>query len=787
MIFGLRPGNDPIDEETARQIRGEQVSAIVQLAPMSAAANIVSAILIVAIFHQRTSILFLVGWVGAIVAFSLMALRNWRRTRGRVIRTASPRALSRTTLHAAILAAIWGLAPIVLLPTSDTYHQLVLQILATGMTAGGAFGLATVPRAAISYVCVLIVAGMVAMLQATTTTDVATNAIVIALWVLYGFYLSRNIVIHAARFAENARNRAELTEKSEVIGLLLNDFQEHGSDWLWETDALGRIVEPSRRFAEVTGRDQVQLSGMPLRALMSAAEATGVDDLFDAMLWYETFRDHVVVLDVGGERRDWSLTGRPIFRANGTFCGYHGVGSDVTERRAAQARVTWLAETDPVTGLANRAKFAHELERALSPESGNGRATLFCIDLDRFKTINDTMGHPVGDALLSEVGRRLSTSVGDDWLVARIGGDEFALLHPGCDRPDLASDAALRVLATFDQPFSLDGADFTIGASLGIAIAPDDGSTPAGLMKSADLALYRAKEEGRDTYRFFEPGMDARARRRRLLEQALRSALDTDQLYLVYQPIVELASNKVCGFETLVRWASPEFGQVSPAEFIPIAEECKLIVPIGEWILRTAMREAAHWPRDIKISINLSPVQFRHRRLLASIVDALDESGLTPNRLQVEITETTLLDAGETTLGILRDLRTLGVRVALDDFGTGYSSLNYLRKFPFDKVKIDKSFVDDIDSNAQSRAIVRAIMELTDALGMTTVAEGVETLSQLFELRALGCAEIQGYVISAAIEAEAVRDHLGVGLGRFTADLVEPADLELVGVEDAAA
>jgi predicted signal transduction protein with EAL and GGDEF domain len=295
-----------------------------------------------------------------------------------------------------------------------------------------------------------------------------------------------------------------------------------------------------------------------------------------------------------------------------------------------------------------------------------------------------------------------------------------------------------------DLPFTLDGADFSVGTSIGIAIGPEDGSTPMDLMKSADLALYRAKAEGRDGFRFFEPGMDEKARRRRLLEQGLRNAMDTDKLFLVYQPIVDLVSDRISGFETLIRWRSPEFGNVSPAEFIPIAEECKLIVPIGEWILHEATRQAATWPRDIRVSINLSPVQFRNRRLLATIVSALEHSRLPPYRLQIEITESTLLDAGEHTLAMLRDLRELGVRVALDDFGTGYSSLNYLRKFPFDKIKIDKSFVDDIDRKEQSCAIVRAIMDLTSALGMSTVAEGVETSSQLATLRDLGCDEIQG-------------------------------------------
>ncbi|MCE1236904.1 MAG: EAL domain-containing protein [Hyphomicrobiales bacterium] len=770
----------PIDEETARRIRGEQVAAIVELTPMSATANLLCAGAVAIAFRQQASLGFLLVWFSAIAVFAAIALRGWRKSRRRAIIAASPRAIVQTRINAVILATAWGVAPMVLLPGSDTFHQLFMEILLTGMIAGGAFGMTTVPSAAIAYVWILVSSGLLAMLAAGDVETPSTRALVVAMWVVYGVYLTRNVLIQAARFSENARNRAELTEKSEVIGLLLNDFHEHGSDWLWEVDAEGRIVDPSRRFCEVAGRHASELSGMPLRALLSACEARGASELYEAMDWYESFRDHVLDLVIMDERHSWSVTGRPVFRANGLFCGYQGVASDITERRAAETRVAFLAETDSVTGLANRAKFAQELDDALTDEQANGRATLFCIDLDRFKTVNDTMGHPVGDTLLAEVGRRLKASVGSEWLVARIGGDEFALLHSDCDRPDYAADAAHRILAAFDQPFALDGVDFTIGASIGIAVAPDDGSTPADLMKSADLALYRAKEEGRDTFRFFETGMDARADRRRRIEQGLRTALDAGQLHLVYQPIVDLGANRVCGFETLVRWRSPEFGAVSPGEFIPIAEESKLIVPIGEWILRTAMREAATWPADVRVSINLSPVQFRNRRLLAVIVDALDESGLTPNRLQVEITESTLLDAGEQTLAMLRDLRTLGVRVALDDFGTGYSSLNYLRRFPFDKIKIDKSFVDDIDSNAQSRAIVRAILELTAALGMATVAEGVEKLSQLFELRALGCEEVQGYVISAAVDAEAVPDHLDFDLNEFTAGLVEPADLELV-------
>ena len=779
-LVGTGGSDGEIDEDTARFIRGDQVAAIVELAPMSATANLINGLLVIVAFAGTASPAFLAAWFAAIAAFAVMSMRNWLATRHRAITTASSRAVTRVTQNALILGAIWGLAPIVLMPGADGWLQLGLQVMMTGMAAGGAFGLATIPRAAIGYIATMISAAVAGMVIAGAHNGAVIDLVAVAMWVAYAIYLSRNVAIHSRRFIENSRNRAELTEKTAVIGLLLNDFQEHGSDWLWETDALGRLCDPSRRFCEAARRTREELDGMALRALLAGERTPEVGELLDAMTWYETFRDRIVVLDVGGRRRSWSMTGRPMFRSNGTFCGYHGVASDVTERREAEERVAFLAATDPVTGLANRAKFAGELDAALAEAADARRATLFCVDLDRFKTVNDTMGHPVGDVLLAEVGRRLVECAGEGVVVARLGGDEFALLLAGSDRPDGAAEIAQRILATFDTPFTLDGADFSIGASIGIAIAPDDGATPADLMKSADLALYRAKEEGRDTFRFFEAGMDARARRRRQLEQGLRAAIGTDQLRLVYQPIVDVATNRVSGFETLVRWSSPEFGAVSPGEFIPIAEDCKLIVPIGEWILKTAIAEAARWPKRLKVSINLSPVQFRHKRLLASIVEALDESGLTPNRLQVEITETTLLDAGEETLALLRDLRTLGVRVALDDFGTGYSSLNYLRRFPFDKVKIDKSFVDDIAGNAQSQAIVRAIMDLTGALGMATVAEGVETLSQIAELRRLGCDEIQGYAISAAIPPDTIREFLARDLGRLLrCELVEPDDLVL--------
>jgi diguanylate cyclase (GGDEF)-like protein/PAS domain S-box-containing protein len=781
-------GRDPVrseptgDEETARHIRGDQISAIVDLVPMSATAIVVNAAIIVFAFHSTVSHTFLMSWVVALAGYLLVAVQSWRHSRSRARPTASPGEIHRVVVNAAAIAVLWGLVPLVIVPGADTHLKLLVEVIATTVAAGGAFTLSTVPRASIVYVWIVIASAAVAMLIGDGSVEPQAGLPILALWGLFGAYLTRNICALGRRFIENARNRAELTEKNDVISLLLRDFQEHGGDWLWETDAEGRLVEPSERLTEVSGRTTEELDGMPIRAFVAGVADGGGSTLVDAMDWFDTFRDLVVHVEVGGEVRSWSLTGRPVFRSNGTFCGYLGVGSDVTERRAAESRAIFLAETDTVTGLANRLKFSTELERALADPLTGGRACLFYLDLDQFKSVNDTMGHPVGDNLLAQVGERLRACTGGDSVVARIGGDEFAVLRRRSDRSEEASTIAEAILATFEEPFTLDGADVAIGTSIGIAVGPEDGSTPLELMKAADLALYRAKAEGRGIFRFYEPGLDARARRRRQLEQGLRAAMGTDQLYLVYQPIVTTGNGQIAGFEALLRWRSPEFGHISPSEFVPIAEECKLIVPLGEWVLKTATHEASAWPRHLKISVNLSAVQFRNRRLLATVVKALEESGLAPHRLQVEITESTLLDAGEQTLSMLRDLRVLGVRVALDDFGTGYSSLNYLRKFPFDKVKIDKRFVDDVDVNPQSRAIVKAILDLTAALGMSTVAEGVETLYQMEELKRLGCDEVQGYVVSAAVEPDAVLDMLGRGFASASGhgELVEPVDLDFI-------
>jgi diguanylate cyclase (GGDEF)-like protein len=407
-----------------------------------------------------------------------------------------------------------------------------------------------------------------------------------------------------------------------------------------------------------------------------------------------------------------------------------------------EQRITQLAFNDVLTGLPNRTMFQQQLEHHFRAATGSGSLfALHCLDLDQFKVINDTLGHPAGDALLVEAGRRVQDAARGHF-VARLGGDEFVVLQTVGDDRDAIDRLARDILGAITQPIVIDGNEFAPSTSIGIAIAPQDGENGGSLLRSADLALYRAKEAGRGTYAFFEESLNERAQQRRQLEADLRLALEREEFELVYQPLFDLEHNRICSFEALLRWHHPKRGIVAPAEFIPVAEDTGLIVPLGAWVIREACARAASWPEHVRVAVNVSAVQFHRGALNESILRALADSGLAPNRLEVEITESIFLEGGEATLRLLHALRSLGVRIALDDFGTGYSSLSYLQSFPFDKLKIDRSFIQNLLTRDGAIAIVHAITELANTLGMETTAEGVEETAQLMELRAHGCSSV---------------------------------------------
>ena len=484
--------------------------------------------------------------------------------------------------------------------------------------------------------------------------------------------------------------------------------------------------------------------GCTLTALFASCGATGGDEVFAAV---DASAEPVPIRLRLSDDRLLDCTLRSLSSG-----GFVLSMDDVT----TYVRNAELAERDALTGLANRKALRDRLVERLASAARTGQATaVLYVDLDRFKAVNDTLGHPLGDALLRKVAERFKSALRDGDVVARLGGDEFAVIQSDAPQPAGATALATRLVDLIGRAYAIDGHILHIGASVGVAIAPNDGYEPDVLLKNADLALYRAKAEGRGCHRFFEPGMDERMQARRSMEIDLRRALALKQLELVYQPQFDLASNVIVGFEALIRWHHPTRGVVPPGEFIPLAEEIGVISAIGEWVLRTACKQAAAWPMPVSIAVNLSPVQFRGGKLAETVISALAQSQLPVQRLELEITEGALLDNTDDVLNVLNRLRELGVAVSMDDFGAGYSSLGYLQKFPFDKIKIDQRFIRDIDAQADRQAIFGAVTSLASTLRMKTIAEGVETEAELACIRAAGCDGVQGYLTGRPMPAEA--------------------------------
>ena len=748
LLFGVTVKLDDLDEQARRLIRAAQIDAVVQLVPLTMTINILNTAIIVGVFWDTGANVVLSIWGALILLEAGASLWSWSLTRHKPPTGASARATRRTVLHAAFLGGTWGAATLMLFPGADLMHQLILGCLMAGMISGGAFCLSTVPQAGLAYTWMTALASVGALLLAGHRVFV----VVAVLLLLYAVFISRNLVAHGALFVRHLRDQLKLEAQSEVIGLLLNDFQENASDWLWETDDNGILMHVSDRFAEAAGKTPSEIQGALFSDVIGGQQEyrpRELSDILKSIAARAAFRDVTLPVRVGAGRRYWLLSAKPVFNNAGVFTGYHGVGADVTEKRLADERIIHLARYDTVTELPNRSSFQEEVDRALAEARANDQsAALLCLNLDQFKSVNDILGHFVGDALLKQVGKRIRSCASNRDIVARLGGDEFAILQLLPDPPAGTMVLARQIIDAFKSPFKLEYGDIVIDISLGIAVAPADGWAADALMQKADLALFAAKADGAATYRFFEPQMEAGAHRRRALEVGLRSALDNGEIQVVFQPLVDLRSGTVAGCEALVRWKSPEWGFVSPVEFIPVAEATGLIEPIGEWVLREAVKTARQWPEDTVVAVNLSPVQFKNQKLLATVVAALADSGLPPQRLELEVTESLFIDGNNHAYEMLRNLRTLGVRTSLDDFGTGYSSLSYLRRFPFDKIKIDKSFIDEVAVGEESVAIIRAIVALADALGMSTTAEGVESLDQVAKLREAGCTQIQGYVFS---------------------------------------
>jgi diguanylate cyclase (GGDEF)-like protein len=518
-------------------------------------------------------------------------------------------------------------------------------------------------------------------------------------------------------------------------------------------DGSRRLILANRRFAEIYGISPDAIKpGTTLEEIVERRVAVNAGPNMSAEE-YLAWRGSIAVSDEPSDTIVELKNGRIISIHHRPMPdrGWVSTHEDITERLRIEERLAHMAHHDALTGLANRAMLRDHLTKLARKRTRGSTLALLCLDLDHFKQINDEYGHEAGDALLCAAARRLRRAVRHTDLVARLGSDEFVIVQTGGNQPARATAMAERLVEAFRQPFPMGDQLIPVGTSVGIAIEPANDVEPDTILTHAEIALSTAKSAGRGTFRFFEPEMDARARARRALEKDLRAALDNNELELFYQPKLDTQAEILKGFEALIRWRHPERGLVSPAEFIPLAEELGLIIPVGNQVLRQACMQAAKWPEDITVAVNLSPVQFQDSDIVAIVRDALERSGLDPVRLELEITETLLLRDTAPTLATLRELRELGVHISLDDFGTGYSSIAYLSRFPFDRIKIDQSFVRDLNVGTHALAIVRAIITLGQALGISITAEGVETLDQLAVLRAERCLEVQGYLFSRPV------------------------------------
>jgi diguanylate cyclase (GGDEF)-like protein len=557
-------------------------------------------------------------------------------------------------------------------------------------------------------------------------------------------------------------------QQHEQALLLLRDYEDSGAGWFWASNAEGRIIYISQCIAqrlECPHADLLDRQVQSLFILERTENDAGERTLPLLLSARKTFNDLAVRAAVDGHEVWWSISGRPQFDGDGHFIGYRGNGTDITALRQSQRDASRLAEYDSLTGLANRHRMGKRLLSTLNAYQAAKRpCAVMMIDLDRFKQVNDTLGHPAGDELLKQVGQRLQSVVLEKGCeIGRLGGDEFQIMLPDLDDRGRLGEIAQKIIQMVSQPYQVAGSRVVIGASVGVAISPYDGVGADELVRSADLALYASKGGGRGQFRFYSSDLHAEAERRRMIEDDLRDALGRNQIWLAYQPIVETTTDRVIGVESLLRWTHPELGEVSPAVFIPIAEEAGLIGLLGNWALQQACADAASWPGSIRVAVNVSPVQFTNVGFAGVVTQALANSGLEPERLELELTESIFLNDDHVTDEAFAALKLLGVRLALDDFGTGYSSLGYLRKAPFDKIKIDQGFIRGVtEPGSRNRAIISAIVSLAGALDMDTTAEGIEAHDELGLMRELGVSQIQGYIYAQPVPgimvAEALED-----------------------------
>jgi diguanylate cyclase (GGDEF)-like protein len=740
------------------RVRAAQLKQMGPAMVVAAWGQTFNALLICYMLEDEAPPMSMALWLVSVSLLMVYFAQQQRRLRGREIHSLPRKTINRTAYHSTFVGLVWCFPARFFFEHANHGQQLALCVITATMMAGAAFVFSSVPAAAAAYVVVMGVA-------ATKMLSTTNSWVITMIGPVYTGAMLAMVLINGRAFMQRKCLDLALEEREQTVSLLLREYESSDADWLWQTNAKLCFKNVSARFARAIGRPIETLETLSIldlvrevprddqsgRRAIAAAEAMLTRE--------EAFSELVVVLPAEHGSKAIELAARPAFNKHGRFLGYHGVGSDVTAARQAADRIAHMARHDALTGLPNRLQLLENLGAALkAAQARKQECAVLLVDLDRFKTINDSLGHVAGDHLLQQVSRSFETVISDEMTAGRLGGDEFAIVVPLVESREELEQLCLALVSALQGPFLYREQRLFVGASVGVAIGPGDGDSVEEMIRNADLALYRAKAGSGNEIRFYEPILHARAEERRKIELALHGAMDAGEFSLAFQPLVDANSCEILSFEALLRWNNPELGQIPPTKFIPIAEETGMLGRIGEWVLRTACREAAAWPADISIAVNVSPRQLRDPGFIVTLVSALTQAGLDPGRLELEVTETVFLELTGTTQRVLSQIQSLGVKLAMDDFGTGYSSLGYLRRADFDTLKIDRSFVQSISAqDPESTAIIRAVVALAGSLGMKTVAEGVATPDQLELVRALGCDKIQGYIFSRPVTGTTVR------------------------------
>jgi diguanylate cyclase (GGDEF)-like protein/PAS domain S-box-containing protein len=760
------------DDERAAHYLSRQFTAVVRHLPLTTGGTCaVSLALTVGFWHQAGRAV-LVPWATALWSICAAQLLVWRLHQ-RMPVVATRVAVAWLTASFGLSALLYALMLVYLFRMGGENERLALAAVTAAIMSIGGWLLACLPLAGMTWVLVLC-GGIAAGLWSSLWDS---HAFVVALAAVYGLVLVGAVLATSRLFLASLKSETAVERQRHIIDVLLRDYEEHASDWLWEADRDGRLRYVSPGLAEALGAAPAELRGQPfveVVASLSGQSRPPDTALFDrlrrCLAGASAFSRVVVPVRLSAETRWWSLTAKPLADVQSGENGWRGICSDITEARRRELELARLASVDTLTGLANRHRFGVHVGSYFGGATVSP-CTLFLIDLDNFKAVNDSLGHAAGDALLQEVARRLSQAVDPESLLARFGGDEFALFHPAALSRTDAQRYGVRLQTALAPPCRIAEHRIHVHASIGVAVAPDDGETAEDLHKASNMALHAAKGLRGPRLRFFDRDMDRRARHKLSLLGDMREGLGRGEFSVVYQPQIDLASGRLAGFEALVRWRHEQHGPLLPADFVPLAEESGFIVPLGAWVLERACADAAAWPEDLWVAVNVSASQFTGQDVEASVNQALARSGLDTRRLELELTESTLMQDSEPTLALIHSLRRSGVRITLDDFGTGYSSLSYLRQLPLDKLKIDRSFTRTLGGpdGGPSLAVARTITQLAQAMNFQTTAEGIETNDQREQLGQLGCTFGQGYFFARPLDASQAAAYIA---GHFSRDPV---------------